>query len=76
MPEPVDLPANVAANFLHEATASHQRAMEDIRGNTSTAHNIARLGAVRNWTEYSIRESRADSGLIATPIASPTTGGA
>lgn len=68
---PIDLPDNVAGMLLKEGSESHQALMVDIRGNISTAHNLARLGATRQFNELDTIESRAHSGVMATPIASP-----
>lgn len=67
----IDLPENVAGLLLKEGSESHQALMVDVRGNISTAHNLARLGAVRAHNELDTIESRAHSGVMATPIASP-----
>jgi len=70
---PIDLTENVTGMLLKEGSETHQALMADIRGNVSTAHNLARLGAVRAHNELDTLESRAHSGVMATPIASPTT---
>lgn len=73
MAEPVDLPPNVASEILRLGMASHQQGMADISTNASHIHNITRGSIVRKFDEIGIGESRAQSGLIATPIAGPTT---
>lgn len=73
MDKVVDLPVNVAAALLKEGSESHQQLMQDIRINSATAHNLARLGAIRQFSELDTIESRAHSGVIATPVASPAT---
>lgn len=73
MAEVIDLPPNVAAALLKEGSESHQQLLQDIRVNSSVAHNLARLGAVRQYNELDTIESRANSGIIATPVASPAT---
>lgn len=67
----IDLPPNVAGMLLKEGSESHQALMADIRHNAATAHNLARLGATRANNELDTIESRAHSGIMATPIASP-----
>lgn len=69
----IDLPENVAGMLLKEGSESHQALMADIRHNAATGHNLARLGAVKAFNELDTLESRANSGVMATPIASPTT---
>ena len=59
--------------ILTAGAQSFQQQMSDISANTSVAHNLARLGAVRKNNELDPAESRAISGLVATPIAPPTT---
>ena len=49
-----------------------QALMTDIGANASSAHNFARLGAVNKFNELGTVESRAHSGIIATPVAGPT----
>jgi hypothetical protein len=69
----IDLPENVAGALLKEGSESHQALMVDVRGNVATANNLARLGATRQFNELDTIESRAHSGIMATPVASPTT---
>lgn len=68
-----DLPPNILTTLLKEGSESHQALMNDIRHNGAVAHNLARLGATRAANELDTIESRAHSGVMATPIASPTT---
>lgn len=70
----IDLPPNVAGMLLKEGSESHQALMADIRHNGATAHNLARLGATKSFNELDTLESRAHSGVLATPIAGPTNG--
>jgi hypothetical protein len=69
----IDLSDNVAAMLLKEGSESHQALMNDIRHNGSNVHNLTRLSAFKKFDQLGIGESRAESGLIATPVASPTT---
>lgn len=50
-----------------------QALMTDITHNSAVAHNLARLGTTVKFNELGTLESRANSGVMATPIASPTT---
>lgn len=77
---PVDLPSNISAQLQQQAVISHQQAMETIgqvrnlsAQNAEFAANAARLSAVRKMDELDAVESRATSGVLATPIAGPTT---
>lgn len=70
---PIDLPDNVVGLLLKEGSETHQALLTDIRHNGAHIHNMARAVALRKHDELEIGESRAQSGLIATPVASPTT---
>ena len=69
----IDLPENVAGALLKEGSESHQAPLLDIRHNGANVHNLVRTSAFRKFDQLEISESRAQSGLVATPIASPTT---
>ena len=73
MADGIDLPNNVAAAILKEGSESHQALMTDIRHNGATVHNLVRMSALRKFDQLGIGESRAESGLLATPPAPPTT---
>lgn len=77
---PIDLPSNVAASLQQQLVASHQQSMEALghvrliaTQNAEFAANSARLSSVRKMDELDAVESRATSGVLATPIAGPTT---
>lgn len=69
----IDLPANIGSHILKTGSEAYQGMMTDIGHNGAVAHNLARLGATRQFNELDTLESRAHSGVMATPIASPTT---
>jgi len=69
----IDLPENVASELLRNGMAAHQQAMTDISTNASHIHNITRGSIVRKFDEIGIQESRSASGVLATPVAGPTT---
>jgi len=71
----IDLPENITGLLLKEGSESHQGLMNDIRHNGAAVHNLVRMSAFRKFDEIGSIESRANSGVIATPVASPTTGG-
>ena len=68
----VDLTENVAAELVRTGAAAHQALMTDIQHNGASIHNLARAVAVRKHDELGSIESRAHSGIMATPVASPT----
>lgn len=70
---PLDLPPNVGEHLFKSGSEGYQAIMTDLTGNIVFANNLARLQAQQRFGEMDIIESRAASGLIATPIASPTT---
>lgn len=69
----IDISENVAASTLNAGAQAFQALMTDLAGNIAFASNLARLQAQQRFGEMDAAESRALSGLIATPIASPTT---
>jgi hypothetical protein len=70
---PVDLPENVAASLMKEGSEGHQALMADIRHNGANVHSLVRHAAFKHYNEIDSVESRANSGVLATPIAGPTT---
>lgn len=69
----IDLPENVAAALLKEGSESHAALMLDIQHNGANVHNLVRTSAFRKFDEIGSIESRANSGVISTPVASPST---
>lgn len=69
----IDLPENVAGELLRQGVSDHQAAMSETRGNIQNVNNIVRSYAARSFGQLDTIESRANSGVMATPIASPTT---
>ena len=67
----VDLPENITGLLLKAGSEFFQGHMAEVSSNASTAHNLARLIAVRNFDEVGTLEGRAVSGVNATPIAGP-----
>lgn len=68
-----DLPENVAQNLMASSIAGFQLGTETLRINGANASNIIRHSAARRFDELDTTESRAESGIMATPIAGPTT---
>ena len=69
----IDLPENIVGMLLKEGSESHQAIILDIRHNGANVHSLVRHSAFRKFDEIGSIESRANSGVIATPVASPTT---
>ena len=69
----IDLPANVAAQLQLESVGNVQANNRDGRNVSTTALGVLQAAAARNFDELGAVESRATSGVMATPIASPTT---
>ena len=69
----LDLAENVGGMLLKSGSEAHQALMTDIMHNGANVHNLTRLSSFKHFDEFGIEESRANSGLIATPIATPTT---
>lgn len=69
----IDLPANVAAQLQLESVGNVQANNRDGRNVSTTALGVLQAAAARNFDELGAVESRATSGVMATPIAGPTT---
>lgn len=69
----MDLPANVAGVIITESTGNIQANNRDGRNVGTIAMGVLQAAAARNFDELGVTESRATSGVIATPVASPTT---
>ena len=70
---PFDLAAGIGQLVLTETSANLQQANNVARNGFVTANNVLQFGAVRQATETDLIEGRTASGILATPIASPTT---
>ena len=73
MSEPIDLAPNVAGHLMTETVGNIQANNRDGRNISTTALGVLQSAAARNFDELGAVESRATSGVMATPIASPTT---
>jgi hypothetical protein len=67
----VDLPENVASQLLAESVGNMQANNRDGRNAGTVATNVLTGAMARNFDELGTVESRAHSGLMATPVASP-----
>ena len=72
MPAP-DLPESVAAQLMTETVGNIQANNRDGRNVSTLAAGVLQGAMARNFDELGTIESRANSGVMATPIASPTT---
>ena len=68
-----DLPAAVAQQLMTETVGNIQGNNSRGRDAATQANNVLMFASARNFDELGTVESRATSGVIATPIASPTT---
>lgn len=69
----IDLPESVAQHMLTKLVESTNFSSELARNATQENNNIIGRVATRKFDELGPDESRAVSGVMATPIASPTT---
>lgn len=69
----IDLPPNVATQLQLETVGNIQANNRDGRGVATVSLGVLQAAAARNFDELGAVESRATSGVMATPIASPTT---
>ena len=70
----IDLAPNVANLLLTETTGNLQASNRNSRGVMDTVAGTVAGTVGTNFAEVGVLESRAVSGTLATPIASPTTG--
>lgn len=69
----MDISANYGTLLMAESAGNIQANNRDGRNVGTTAMGVLQGAMARNFDELGVSESRANSGLIATPIASPTT---
>jgi len=70
---PADLPEAVANQLMTETVGNIQSANASSRNVATLANGVLQAAMARNFDELGVIESRATSGVMATPIASPTT---
>lgn len=73
---PMDLPDSTGQLLLTETVGNIQATNNNGRNIANIAMGALQAGVARVHNELSTEESRAISGVMATPIAPPTTGGA
>lgn len=72
----VDLPESVASALLTETVGNIQNTNLSGRNIANIAMGSLQAGVARTHNELGVEESRAISGVMATPVAPPATGGA
>ena len=68
-----DLPPAVAGQLITETVGNVQANNRDGRNVATLAVGVLQAAMARNFDELGTIESRANSGVIATPVASPST---
>lgn len=68
-----DLPPAVAGQLITESVGNIQGNNRDGRNVATLAVGVLQAAMARNFDELGTIESRANSGVIATPVAGPTT---
>lgn len=68
-----DLPPSVAQMMITESAGNIQANNQSGRAVSTIAMGVLQAAAARNFDELGVTESRATSGVIATPVAGPTT---
>jgi len=71
MPDPVDLPPNVAAQLQLESVQNGQITTNQGRQVSQMANAVLQAAMARNFDKIGTEEARAISGVNATPIAGP-----
>lgn len=69
----LDLPEGVGTLLMVESTGNIQSDNREGRALTTLSSGVLKGAMARNFDELGTIESRANSGIIATPVASPTT---
>jgi hypothetical protein len=73
--ETVDIPPSVGALLISESAGNIQNTNLSGRNIANIAMGALQAGVARVHNELSTEESRAISGVMATPVAPPSTGG-
>jgi hypothetical protein len=68
-----DIPENLAQATMALIQSNLVANNRDGQAISTTALGVLQVAAARNFDELGVTESRANSGLIATPFAGPTT---
>jgi hypothetical protein len=73
--EEMDVPAGFGALLMGESASNMQANNRDGRNIATIAMGALQAGVARVHNELGVEESRAISGVMATPIAPPATSG-
>jgi hypothetical protein len=73
--ETMDIPSSVGALLISETAGNIQNTNLSGRNIANIAMGSLQAGVARTHNEMGTEESRAISGVMATPIAPPSTGG-
>lgn len=68
----IDLPPNVAAQLQMESVMNGQITTNQGRQISQMANGVLQAAMARNFDKIGTEESRAISGVLATPVAGPT----
>lgn len=68
-----DIPENLAQATMALIQSNLVANNRDGQAISTTALGVLQVAAARNFDELGVTESRATSGVVATPIAGPTT---
>jgi hypothetical protein len=71
MPDPIDLPPNVAAAMQLASVENAQITTNQGRQISQMANGVLMAAMGRNFDKIGTEESRAISGVLATPVAGP-----
>lgn len=69
----IDLPPNVASHLQAKSIQNFDNLNNVASGALTTANNVLAYAAARNFDKLGAVESRSVSGVLATPVAGPTT---
>ena len=72
MDKPVDLPPNVMSLMQQDSMANAQANNRDGRNASTGAMAVMQFAAAKAMAEIGAIESRANSGILGTPVAAPT----
>ena len=70
--EMADLPESVSVQLMTETVGNIQANNRDGRNLATTAMGVLQGAMARNFDELGVTEGRSVSGVLGTPIASPT----
>lgn len=68
-----DLPESVSQHMMAELQGNISASSQNTRNAAAQANSVLLLASSRNFDELGTVESRANSVVLATPAASPTT---